>query len=335
MTNLSLHEKRIAGFCADWKAGKETFEITTSGSTGTPKQIILHREQMIAGAMKTAKELDLKKGMTCLVCIDTNYIGGLMMLVRAMVIDMKIMVAEPSATPLENIKEHIDFTAMVPYQVLNTGNDEFTGKVIIGGAPVNIELQEKVKGIKSATFYATFGMTETLSHIALQRLNGNNPDETFRTLEGVDISTDDRQCLIINADHLTGTVVTNDIVEIINPKEFKWLGRYDNIINSGGVKVMPEKIERSVGEWLSSNGCDNHFFVTGIAHERLGTQVTLVIEGRLFKEAEMQLLLSLRDTLGKYEVPKTVLYASKFTYTATQKIDRTATIKNALPRPGL
>lgn len=320
-------------FCKEWLQGKSSFTFRTSGSTGAPKIIELHRDQMIASATKTIKALDLREGMTSLVCLDVNFIAGSMMLVRSMVANMNMIVVEPKSNPFDGISSEIDFAAMVPYQVENTADGSFHGKIIVGGASISPELLEKIKRIRHATFYATFGMTETVSHIALQQLNGDNPQDHFHTLQGIEISTDDRQCLIIKADHLNDVVVTNDIVDIISPNEFKWIGRYDNVINSGGVKITPEKVEEIIEGWFKENGFDNRFFVTGIDHEKLGAQVVLVVERKLPEIEEGKLLASLRDRLNKYEVPKQVLYAEKFITGPTQKINRKQSIENALPRP--
>lgn len=337
-TGLTSHEKKVVDFCKDWVNGKKTFEITTSGSTGDPKKIILHRDQMIASANKTARALGLRRGMTALVCIDPKYIGGMMMLVRALEIGMNIIVPEEvTSTPFKDIaldNARIDFTALVPYQVMNSRESEFQGKIIIGGALVTPELQQKVKMIDHAIFYATFGMTETLSHIALQKLNGldgHDAQDHFYTLDGVEVKADERQCLVITADHLSDTIVTNDIVDIINSHEFKWIGRYDNVINSGGVKIMPEKIEKAIGDY----GLNLPFFVTGIPHGQLGQQVVLVIEGMLMEEAQIRLLKHLKDNMDRYEVPRQVLYSNRFVLTLNGKINRTESLKNALPRPSL
>ncbi len=321
-------------FCKDWLQGKSTFSITTSGSTGIPKTIELSRGQLTRSAEKTIHALGLRGGMTSLVCLDVNFIAGKMMLVRSMLAGLEMIVVEPKANPLEDIDKSIDFTAMVPYQVMNSTGSKFSGKIIVGGGPVSFELLEKIKRIDHAIFYATFGMTETISHIALQRLNGNDPQQHFHTLDGVEIGQDDRQCLIIKADHLDEIIITNDIVDIISPHEFKWLGRYDNVINSGGIKVIPEKVEQVVSSWLNENGLDNNFFVTGMDHDRLGKQVVLVIEGAIFRETEAKLVDELRAKLDKYEVPKKVLYNTAFVMTATGKINRKLSLENALPRPG-
>lgn len=327
-SQLKPNERHAVDFCIQWLHGNAEFNITTSGSTGTPKPITIKRNAMIASADATAKALGLRAGMTSLVCLDTHFIAGMMMLVRCMNTGMNMIVTEPSANPMKETGDRkVDFAALVPYQLtamLKSGQPSI-GTIILGGASVGAELMQDIQHLPFAC-YATFGMTETLSHIALQRLNGNTKHENFHTLDGITISLDNRGCLVIEADYLDGTIITNDLVEIINPKEFKWLGRYDNIINSGGIKVIPEKIEAGVADWMSVKRYSNRFFVTGAPHPQLGSQVTLVIEGTLSQEDEHALLSSLRSSLSKYELPGRVFYKEHFVETRTGKIDRSASL---------
>jgi O-succinylbenzoic acid--CoA ligase len=315
-------------FCKEWLEGKEWFSLTTSGSTGTPKIIEVHRDQMIASAKKTINALGLREGMTSLVCLDVNFIAGRMMIVRSLVAGMKIVVVEPTGDPFTGIGQKIDFAALVPYQLAASRESELSGKILIGGAAISNELLSRIKKIESPV-YATFGMTETLSHIALQKLNGPDAQNFFEVLDGIDISVDGRQCLVIKADYLKDTIVTNDVVDLINKKQFRWLGRWDNVINTGGIKVMPEKIENTIAGLLSNN----KYFIAGLPHDQLGQQVVLVIEGKLTPEEETKLLDEMRMRSSKYEVPKQILYSRQFAITATQKINRAESIKNALPRP--
>lgn len=328
-TKLTPNELQAVDFCIHWLNGQSTFNITTSGSTGTPKPITIERKAMTASAAATVKALGLRAGMTSLVCLDTHFIAGMMMLVRCLNTGMNMIVAEPSANPMKGLHEiSVDFTALVPYQLkamLKEGQRLSIGTIILGGAAVGAELIRDIQQVSSAC-YATFGMTETLSHIALQRLNGHSKQENFHTLDGVRIRTDPRGCLVIESDYLDNVVITNDLVDIISPREFKWLGRYDNIINTGGIKVMPEKIESAVATWIAANRLSNRFFVTGLAHSQLGEQVTLVLEGSLSQEDEHSLLSSLRATLSKYEVPGRVFYKEHFVETKTGKVDRRASV---------
>jgi O-succinylbenzoic acid--CoA ligase len=339
LDHLPAYEKSALTFCKEWDSGQESFTIDTSGSTGTPKKITLTRGQMIASAEKTIAALGLHTDMTSLVCLDTAYIAGRMMIVRSIIATMDMIITEPSSNPLENLPDSpIDFAALVPYQLRTIiasrerARLESIGRIILGGAPIDQELLADIRKLR-VPCYATFGMTETLSHIALQKLNGVDAQDSFHVLDGIEINTDDRQCLVINADYLDQAVVTNDIVELTGLRKFRWLGRWDNVINSGGVKVMPEKIEKEVGSYMLSQKLKHRFFATGLPNQQLGQQVALIVEGMLTEKQEEDLLGWLRSKLPRYEIPKAVLYTHEFTTTATQKVNRAASAADAKPRP--
>ncbi|CAN5229388.1 AMP-binding protein [soil metagenome] len=325
------YEKKALIFCQSWVNGKQSFEFSTSGSTGVPKKIIFKREQLIASAKMTAKALQLNPGSTSLVCLDTDFIAGAMMLVRGMVVGMNMFVVPPSANPLENIEEHIDFAALVPYQVIDVLERDAKklntlGKVIIGGASLTQRTIESLQPLVTA-FYATYGMTETITHIALQKLNGIDHQDYFQLLPGVEASLDERGCLVIQAPHLSDDlIITNDIVSLSTKDKFKWIGRYDRVINSGGIKISPEIIEKSIEVIFSTLKIHNRFFIGSTADTKLGHRVVLIIEGMVNEEEKI--VTELKDALGKYHVPKKILYVANFIETATQKIDQKATIES-------
>lgn len=314
-------------FIEKWLKGAESITLYTSGSTGVPKEIKLSRELLIASAMRTIDKLKLSEKNTALVCLDTKYIAGKMMLVRALQANMQIIAIEPSSNPLKNISAQPNFGAFVPLQLDEILKDEGSiGKlnqfnsIIIGGASVSTSLLEKIKTLSCAV-YATYGMTETVSHIALQKLNGTDVQDHFETLPGVKITTDDRDCLVIELKGFPETIVTNDIVKIIHSSGFKVLGRYDNIINSGGVKLVPETIEKKLSPLLTHS-----FFVAGIRDERLGQKLVLIIEGN----PQHDLPETLKLALSAYEIPKDIFYLDAFVRTETQKINRQQTVEKAL-----
>ncbi len=241
-------------FCEKWLSGQESFTLQTSGSTGTPKQINVTRDQLKSSAHLTAKAIGLQKNDTSLICLDTRYIAGIMMIVRSLETSMNMIIVEPSSNPLEKVEEDdtIDFTALVPLQletILKSPQREKLNKIkntLIGGAALNPKTIKELEGLP-CSFFATYGMTETLSHIALQKLNGKNAQDFFEVLPGITITKDERGCLVINAPHISvDPVITNDLVELFGSSQFRWLGRVDTIINTGGVKVIPEKIEATI-----------------------------------------------------------------------------------------
>lgn len=203
--------------------------------------------------------------------------------------------------------------------------------ILLGGGAISSALEEQLQLI-SAPIYHTYGMTETVSHVALRRLNGAERSEDFRPLPGVILGMDERGCLNIRAPMTNEQVLqTNDIVDLHADSSFRWLGRWDNVINSGGVKVQVEQveqeIEREMGRWRGGEMKGRRFFVTGVSDETLGEKVALVVEGLpLSAEVEGQILTSLRNSLTRYEVPRAIVYAEHFSETPTGKIDRRATM---------
>ena len=328
----SIYEQKVFDFCEKWLSGQQEFILKTSGSTGEPKPILLTRFQMEASARLTGKTFDLQQGDKALVCLNVDYIAGIMMLVRGMVLGLELTIIEPNSNPLENLEnEEFDFAAFVPLQlqnILQDGNQiEILNKMkstIVGGAAINEVLEQQIQPLQ-VPVYSTYGMTETVSHIAIRRLNGENKSNNFQVLEGVTIGVDERNCLNIIADASNNELVqTNDIVEIINEKEFKLIGRFDNIINSGGVKIQLEKVEKVAEKFIQNS----RFFAFGINDLALGQKLILVIETEFFpKEKEFNLSQKLKENLSKYEIPKQIFIVEKFSETPTGKIDKKATIK--------
>ena len=323
-------------FMKEWLSGGDRFSMMTSGSTGKPKEITLIREQMIMSATMTADKIGLRPTHTALVCIDTRYIGGKMMLVRAMTLGLPVVAIEPSANPLIKIPidKCVQFTAFVPYQVSHILESKHPhllnglDKILIGGAPLSVRDQEKLMAFQCAC-YETYGMTETVSHIALRLVNTAGRQEEFEALPGVDISQDDRGCLVIHAKHLSEPVVTNDLVKLTKPGSFLWLGRWDNVINSGGVKIFPEKIEQQLERLFFAQGIGARFFIAALPDEKLGSKVVLIIEGVEFSSDWLrQSLEQLRTVLSPYEMPKEVYCSPTFSLTGSQKIDRNRSMTN-------
>ena len=334
MPNSFNEQENIAiQFCKDWLSGNSEFEFHTSGSTGIPKKIIFKREQLETSARLTARTLKLQPGFTALICLDCKFIAGAMMIVRSLVVGMNMIVKIPSANPLNGLSDRIDFAAFVPYQfvtLLEQAPAQLNAlhTIIIGGAPIPRAVIDKVQHMSPA-IYATYGMTETITHVALQKLNGAGREDFFRLLPGIKASTDERGCLILKSTHLgTGPIVTNDIVTMLDGERFRWLGRFDNVINSGGVKVQAYKIERAAMDIFAILKIKKRLFVSGLPDKKLGEQVALIIEGAILQPAvEEKIKIQLKDQLDKYEVPKIFIYVLQFSETATQKIDRAGTLK--------
>jgi o-succinylbenzoate---CoA ligase len=323
-------------FCTEWLNGKTDFILHTSGSTGTPKSIAVTREQLKISAQITAEYLKLKPEQTALVCLDVSFVAGLMMLARALEVGMNLVVTPPEANPLQSLDQTlaIDFAAFVPYQIdtiLKTSQREKLNtikNVIIGGAPLSEQTKAALHAFTN-NLYATYGMTETLTHIALQKINGVT-DSTFQVLTGFDVGTDDRGCLTVKANHLgSEPIITNDLVELVSKNQFRWLGRIDGVINSGGIKIIPEKIEAVVAPIFDKLNLPTRFFIAGLPNAQLGESVTLFIEGTLTKEQIESLKHTLSQTLSRYENPKSIYCIERFVYTSSGKINKPETTRLA------
>lgn len=327
---VSEFESETFSFIKDWLQETGSFKLHTSGSTGTPKEITLTRFQLEQSAKRTIQALDLNQHDTAFVCLDTKYIAGKMMLARALEADMNIVAVEPSSNPIQKLpdQQSIDFAAFVPMQLREMVKDarcvdklNTMKAILVGGGVVHASLEQEIKKL-SCPVYATFGMTETVSHIALQRLNGKEASDRFNVLPGIEIATDERGCLIIYIPEFPEKIVTNDVVELLTPRSFRWVGRADNVINSGGFKISPEKVEKIIETILPGRS----FFITSVPDERLGQKLILVIEGNTLN-AETSFLEELKQELHTYEVPKEIRYVLKFIRTETGKIKRDESLR--------
>ena len=313
----------VTDFLTNWFDSKSFVEVKTSGSTGNPKIIQLQKIHMINSAKATGDYFNLPKNTTALLCMSPNYIAGKMMLVRALTLGWHLDILAPTSNPLKNSDKNYDFSAMVPMQLHNSLQDiHKIKKLIVGGGTVSNELLGKIQQVKTEIF-ATYGMTETITHIAVKRMNAiaSGAKQTqYKTLPNIQISLDHRGCLVIDAPTISAEkVITNDLVELISSTEFKWLGRIDNVINSGGIKLIPEQIEEKLAAII-----ENRFFVSGKKEEILGEKLILIIEG-IKNEGLLNRIQQLKS-LSIYEIPKEICFLEKFTETETNKIDRAKTL---------
>ena len=296
---------------------EDEFSIPTSGTTGNSKNILVKKKHLLASAKKTNDYFKLKPGDNSLLLMNPQYIGGRMMIIRAIERKLKLTVLAPSNQALKFINREYDFSAMVPMQVqesITNHSDKFKliKNLIIGGGKVDNALLKSLKTF-NVSCYSTFGMTETLSHIALRQVS---PIEAkyFNTLDGIHISIKN-DCLHINAAHIgVESLSTKDIVEITN-NGFQWLGRQDNMINSGGVKLFPEVIEEKLIESIKEP-----FFISAQSDDKFGQIVVLVIES----SKPFEYLFP--ESIEKYEKPKKIYFINKFERTDTGKIKRQAVL---------
>lgn len=321
-------------FCQMWLNGAVLFEMPTSGSTGEPKDILVNREQMEISAAATRDFFQIQPGAKLLCCLNVWMVAGKMMLVRAMEWEGELYLVKPSDNPLLDINMEFDFAAMVPLQVSacleNKKTVPFLKKIkhlIIGGAASSPTLIQKMlsSGIPA---YQTYGMTETVSHIALAKIT--EEELVYEVLPGVEIGTDKEQRLWIKAPMAAHQILqTNDLVKMIGEKHFQWLGRADFTINSGGIKLQPELMEPKMAPAFEAIFGHQHFFLFGKEDERLGQKLVLVI-GHKEKDSKKEQLLQevLKSLFNRYHLPKEILYVREFVKTSSGKINRPATLKN-------
>ncbi|GGG52352.1 AMP-binding protein [Epilithonimonas arachidiradicis] len=320
-TSSNEFETKVLDFINEWFSESKTVKIMSSGSTGIPKIFDIEKSKMLNSAEMTCDFLDLKEGNSALLCLPIEYISGKMMVVRSISRKLKLKIAPISLNPLENTNEDTDFCAMTPLQVENSLEKiHLIKNLIIGGAAVSETLKSKIsqtlKSSNSQTkIFETYGMSETLSHIALKQVFPNQQD-WFKVFDGVDISLDERGCLKIFAPKLNSEVLqTNDLVEINDKKQFKFLGRIDNIINSGGAKIFPEELEKLVKKVIP-----NEVVFLGIEDEKLGQKLVLIIEGEESQSINHQ--LSTINYKKSFHKPKEIIFVEQIPRTPNGKVNR-------------
>lgn len=304
-------EKPVGDFLLDWFDAKSYVEMKTSGSTGIPKTIRVEKQAMVNSALATGAFFGLQPGNRALQCLPVKYVAGKMMLIRSIILGLDLDYVAPTSHPMENLDDtNYDFVAMVPMQAQNSLQELTTvKKLIVGGARISKNLEKDLAKL-STDVYETYGMTETITHIAAKKVG----EKAFTVLPNVTISYDERNCLVIHAPNVIAedTVVTNDLVELVNENQFLFLGRIDNIINSGGVKIMPEQVEKKLDGKIN-----RRFFIASKEDTELGEKVVLIIEGESYDVDKV-----IFEDLDKYERPKEIVFVSKFKETENGKILR-------------
>lgn len=320
----------LANFLKEWLNEDETLKVHTSGSTGKPKELWVEKQRMVNSAEATVSFLGLKKGDSALLCMPLPYIAGKMVVVRSVITGMNLQLVTPCGHPLAAIDRIPDFAAMTPMQVFNTLSVpaelerlQQIRHLIIGGGAVNSDMAAILKTFPHAV-WSTYGMTETLSHIALRRLSGENASEWYTPFEGVEVSLSTENTLIIHAPKVCPEILhTNDIVSFNEQGQFRILGRKDNTINTGGIKVQIEEVESKLQQTLSVP-----FVITSAPDPKFGEHIVLLVEcpeQNMSTASESSLNQVVQEAithLPTYWQPKTVLYVSKLPLTGTGKPDR-------------
>ena len=321
------YKRAIGSFILDWLNDDDCVTVQTSGSTGKPKSIKIKKVQMVNSAIATARRFELPEKTTALLCLPAGFIAGKMMLVRAMVMGWHIDLVPPQSNPLDQVFRAYDFCAMTPFQLEHSlSKVHLLKKLIVGGGAISTSLNKKLIDLP-VKIYETYGMTETVTHVAVRRVNPKKNKEIarpFKVFKDVVLSQDNRGCLMIKAPMVASDlVVTNDLVKLVTHKEFVWLGRVDNVINSGGVKLYPEQIEKKLQPFI-----EKPFFIVGVPDELLGVRVALFVEQKesfVFKENS-----GAREVVNAYEFPKKIYTVTHFERTENGKIRRKNTVNKAL-----
>ena len=302
-------------FLLEWDGKSSDIGVTTSGSTGTPKEIRVAKKRMRASAEMTCDFLGLTPEDTALLCLSPRYIAGKMMIVRQRIRGFQMILREPTLHPLHALSTPVTFTAMIPAQAHDAlrvpEEREILARikhVIIGGGPIDAALEAELRAFPNA-LYSTYGMTETLSHVAMRRLSGPEASEWYKPLPGVSLSLSPGGTLVIQAPALLSKPLeTNDLAELLPDGRFKIIGRRDNVINSGGIKLQIETIEEKLRK---SAPCD--FAITALPDPRFGEVVTLLAT----RDAEWDF-----TSLDRYEHPRHVFPVDHIPMTGNGKIDR-------------
>ncbi|WP_085536151.1 AMP-binding protein [Massilibacteroides vaginae] len=320
-------QQQVADFIKDWHSDSPTICVQTSGSTGTPKKMDVKKTRMLESAKITCQFFGLKKNDKALLCLPLQYIAGKMVVVRALYAGLDLYSVEPCGHPLADVDMDFDFAAMIPLQVYNSLQIPEERQrlaaikyLIIGGGAIDETLEHELSGFPNA-IYSTYGMTETLSHIALRRISGSAASLYYTPLSNVRVSLSQESTLIIDAPLVANeTLFTNDIAALRCDGTFRILGRKDNVINSGGIKIQIEEVERILRPHITGN-----FAISHIPHPKLGEAIVLLTE----EAATIELKNKIRHLLPRYQEPLHICFVEAIPLTGNGKPDRKAIKKLA------
>lgn len=317
-------QRKVTAFIEDWYSEKSYIEAKTSGSTGTPKIIKLCKSTLIASAHLSNSYFNYSSGKKSILSLSIDTIGGKMIVIRALEFKMDLIVTDNVKNPIANLKIPAYIISLVPYQLLNILEEtpqklNLIENILLGGAPVSNSLNNQIQYLNS-NYFESYGMTETMSHIAIKNLKSKN--QHFEAL-GKTTFTLQNDTLVIHAPEIgIDNLLTNDIINLISPTTFSWLGRKDFVILSGGKKFHPEILEKKL-----ENRISQRFFIFKEADDKLGEKIVLYIENIEDHNLRLKIEKILIDSMEKYEVPKKIYFISKFSETESGKINRIETSK--------
>lgn len=311
----------LARFLNEWQSSSALLEVFTSGSTSAPKKLLVEKIRMAKSAHATCTFLGLQPGDSALLAMPLRYIAGKMVVVRALVQHLNLVAVTPSSSPLTSVGQPLDFAALTPMQAFESLQKTETGKrlrdirhLLLGGGPVQPELAAQLADFPNAV-WSSYGMTETLSHVALRRLNGPKASEWYTPMPGVSLSLSATGTLVVSAPEVCAApLVTNDIVELNREGGFRILGRKDNVIDSGGIKIQAEEVETKLDGALGSDFC-----ITSVPDARLGEKIVL-LHTQQTQDEDLNVIC--RRLLPPYWVPRAFLHVPAIPKTGTGKIAR-------------
>ncbi len=315
----------------DWQSAKDSFVFKTSGSTGKPKQIKFSREQIRKSAQRTIDTFHLQPGQAVLCCLNTSFVAGFMMLIRAIEGNLKLTIQEPSSNPLAFIGDHkIDFVAMTPNQLKGSLDENpekihQIGKLLLGGAGLHPVLENRIRSMQVEAYHG-YAMTETLTHVAVRNISKSETE--YRALNGVVFRLNKKGCLVINDEWLgIQDLETNDLVDLVDDRTFIWIGRNDHVVNSGGIKIQLEELENNMDKILHELDLDIAYCLVPQPDIILSNRLVLLIEDSGIEISVDQILNKLKADLPKYHAPREIIMVPELFHTRTGKIDRRKNIE--------
>lgn len=314
-------ENELFCFIKDWNSPEDYINIKTSGSTGLTKNINLPKNIMRQSAIRTINYFGLNNSDNILLNLSCGFIAGKMMIVRAIVAQMNIKVVDPKCDFSFLEEETFSFGAMVPNQLQKILDKKNGNKLvqniknlIIGGAAVQNSLCKQISNFNNR-IVSTYGMTESASHIAFRELTGESKPEYYTCLNGIKVDVNEKSCLLISIPEFSEIIETNDIAVLSSPFSFKILGRADNVINSGGIKYLPENIESKLVDLIKGR-----FVISSLPDDKLGERIVLVFEG--IQSGNIIDEIRKSNLLDTYEIPKEIFSLKNFPETINSKIKR-------------
>lgn len=311
---------KILKFLYTWYNSESKIMINTSGTTNYKKKFYVKKVNMINSALMTINYFNLKKKQTTILCLSIDFIAAKMVLIRSILLQWKVLCIVPSSNPFKEIKNYnysFDLVSMVPLQAYySLSFYKQINKLLIGGGEISKKLEQKIIESKIKCYHS-YGMTETLGHIAIRNINKKY--KYFKCFSNIKITMNKKGCLNIYAPKLiTKKIETNDLVKIFKKRYFIWIGRYDNIINTGGIKISSEIIERKLINFINKP-----FFIAGLPDNLLGQIIVLFIEG---DKSNINISKNIFLKKEKFFFPKKIYFLKSFIRTSSQKIKKQDTI---------